>query len=294
MAKSNKIVFEVNGKEYAILKPTAQKNEDATMEYNRVFSKALQSGALLREKLDEFMRHQGLWDDEKQMEYINYISEINEMEKSLQAGGIKLSDAKGIAFDMKSSRLSLQTLIASRNSLDVNTAQGQAENSRFNHLLVSCLVYNDSGEAVYSDVEEYSSKSDDPVAIGAAENFAGQYFGLDNDYEKNLPENKFLSKFKFTDDEGRMIDKEGNFVDFTGRAVDKNGRYVDEEGNFVDVDGNSVDENGNYIVESKPFLDDDGNELGTDGTPIAKEEEPKKEAKKRRGRPKKTESTVET
>ncbi len=294
MVKSNKTVFEAKGKSYAILKPTAQKNEDATMEYNRIFSKALQNGALLREKLDEFMRQQGLWDDDKQLQYINYIAEINEKEKALQKGGIKLSDARKIAFDMKSARAALQSLIASRNALDVNTAQGQAENARFNNLLVSCLVYNESGEQVYPSAEEYLSDADDPVAIGAAENFANQYFGLERDYEKNLPENKFLTQFKFTDDEGRMLDKEGNFVDWTGRAVDESGRYIDKDGNFIDVDGNRVDEKGEYIVDAKPFLDDDGNELGPDGTLIASEEKPKKETKKRRGRPKKTESTVET
>lgn len=282
MAKSNKQVFEVEGKQYAIKKPTARQNEDATMEYNRVFSKALQSGALLREKLDLFMREQGLWDNQKQEKYLQYIAELNDTERKLQEGGIKLSEAKELAFNMKGTRGALQDLIAGRNALDVNTAQGQAENARFNFLLVSCLVYNDTGKNVYNTADEYSEDGESPVAIAAAENFANQYFGLDKDHEKNLPENKFLTQYKFTDEEGRLIDSEGNFIDYLGRRVNENGRYIDENGELTDVDGNRVDENGEYLVEQKPFLDDDGNELGKDGE-VAEKETPKK----KRGRPKK-------
>lgn len=286
MAKSNKEVFEVDGKKYAILKPSSKQNEDATMEYNRIFSKALQNGALLRERLDIFMREQGLWNDEKQKRYIDCIAEINEKEKSLQVGGIKLSEAKEVAFDMKSARAELQSLISNRNGLDVNTAQGQAENARFNYLLSRCLVYNDTGKQVYSDVDEYQAAPDNPVSIAGAEIFANQYFGLDRNYEKNLPENKFLTQYKFTDDEGRLINDEGKLVDYSGKSVDETGRYIDENGDFIDLDGNRVDENGEYLVESKPFLNDEGKEIGEDGEILTKEEEA---TKKKRGRPKKKE-----
>ena len=62
----NKRTFEVDGKEYAVVRPNTRQNEDATMEYNRVFSRSLQNGALLRERLDQFMRQQNLWDDERE------------------------------------------------------------------------------------------------------------------------------------------------------------------------------------------------------------------------------------
>lgn len=233
------------------------------------------------------MREQGLWDNEKQALYIKYISDLNDTEKKLQAGGIKLSEAKELAFSMKGTRSGLQDLIAGRNALDVNTAQGQSENSRFNYLLVSCLVYNDNGDPVYKSVDEYLEDGESAVAIAAAENFANQYFGLDNNHEKNLPENKFLTKYKFTDEEGRLIDSEGNFVDYLGRSVNENGRYINEDGEMIDVDGNRVDENGDYLIEEKPFLDDEGNELGQNGDTLeSKEETPKK----KRGRPKKKET----
>ena len=36
MSNDKKTVFEHDGTEYAIIKPTAKLNEDATMEYNRM------------------------------------------------------------------------------------------------------------------------------------------------------------------------------------------------------------------------------------------------------------------
>ena len=81
----NKRLFSVDEKEYAVLRPTAKQTEDATMEYNRVFSRCLQNGALLRERLDHFMRQQDLWDDERQDQYDALLREINDREKKLSS-----------------------------------------------------------------------------------------------------------------------------------------------------------------------------------------------------------------
>ncbi len=287
---NNKTVFEAGDKEYAVTRPTQKQNETASMEYNRVFSLALKNGALLRESLEKYMRDQGLWDDEKEKSYSNILFEIGERERTLAKGGIKLSQAKQAALEMKTLRATLQALISEKNALDVNTAQGQAENARFNQLLVLCLVYNDTGEQVFDSIDAYNADATEgsPAAIGA-EKFANMYFGLDNDYEKNLPENKFLTKFKFTDEDGRFINQEGKFVDLNGKLVDENGRYIDADGKYVDIYGNPLDAEGEYTFEAKPFLDDDGNPIDEGGASASEEKEEVAEdkPKKRRGRPKK-------
>jgi hypothetical protein len=83
-------------------------------------------------------------------------------------------------------------------------------------------------------------------------------YGLDNDYESNLPENKFLKKYKFVDDQLRLVDKKGRLIDADGKLIDSDNRFIDEEGNFVDKFGNRVDKNGDYVVEQEPFLDENG------------------------------------
>ncbi len=286
----NKRIFEVDSKEYAVLRPTARQTEDATMEYNRVFSRCLQNGALLRERLDQFMRQQNLWDDEREQQYTDLLTQINDREKQLAKGGIKLSEARQLALEMKGIRTALQGLIAQRNSLDVNTAQGQAENARFNYLLVGCLVYNDTGEQFYEDVEDYAKKQNEDnnqVGLIGAEYFANMYFGLEKDYEKKLPENQFLQKYKFVNDELQLINKDGKRVDIVGKRVDESGRYIDDDGNLIDFEGNPMTAEGDYDFKEEPFLDDDGNPVGDDGEPVKSKPKAKATTKKKPGRPKK-------
>ena len=289
----NKRVFEVDGKKYAVIRPTSKHTEDATMEYNRIFSKALQNGALLRERLDQFMRQQKLWDDEREAQYTDLLTQINDREKKLSQGGIKLSEAKQMALEMRGIRAALQALISQRNALDVNTAQGQAENARFNFLLASSLVYNDTGDRIYSSVEDYSEKQaeGDAVGVAGAEHFANMYFGLEKDYEKKLPENKFLQEYKFVNNELQLINEEGQTVDWEGKLVDEYGKYINEKGEYVDYDGNPLSETGLYDFEAKPFLDEDGEPILTEDAKKEDEaSEEKEKPKKRRGRPKKEEA----
>ena len=209
-------------------------------------------------------------------------------------GGIKLSEARNSALQIKSLRTTLQALIAEKNSLDVNTAQGQAENARFNSLLISCLVYNDTGEPVFSSIDDYDASDNSELTATAAEQFANMYFGLDTEYEHNLPENKFLRQYNFIDEDNRLINKDGKLVDVDGRLVDEEGRYVNEKGEFVDFFGNRLGEDGEYLIETSPFLDDEGNELDKNGKVVEKKSSKKDEEapKKRRGRPKKNASPV--
>jgi len=295
MSKKNKAeVFDFKGKSYAILAPTSKVNEDASMEYNRMFSKSLRNGALLRESLDSFMREQNLWDDEQEEQYNSLLADISEKEKVLKLGGIKLSEAKDIAIQLRALRNLVRALIQQRNSLDVNTAQGQAENARFNYLLIHCLVYNDRADdngnfvRVYDTMDDFSSDEEggESVSVLAAEKFAHFYFGLDKDYESDLPENQFLKEHNFSDKDLFLVDDGGRRVDYQGRLIDENLRYVNEENEFVDIHGDRINEDGEPITDRvQPFLDDDGNPIVSD--------EPKQEKapKKRRGRPKKKESS---
>jgi hypothetical protein len=172
---------------------------------------------------------------------------------------------------MKKDREEIRSLISVRTSLDNHSAEGQADNARFNYLVSVCLVYNNHEKQPYfQSMEDYLNRSNEEVAIVGAQHLASMLYGLDNDYELNLPENKFLKKYKFIDDKLRYINKEGKLTDYEGRLVDENGRYVDSEGNFVDKFGNRVDKDGEYVVDTQPFLDDDG-------TPIVLDEDKKDE-----------------
>ena len=71
--------------EVAVLRPDAKVSREAQKVYNRFFRDALESGALLRQKLDGYMTEQGLWNDDKQKEYDKLTSAIINDEKKIKA-----------------------------------------------------------------------------------------------------------------------------------------------------------------------------------------------------------------
>ena len=227
------------------------------------------------------MQEQGIWDDEKETQYNQILEKINEGEKKLSRGGISLSEARGLAIEMRENRSEFRSLIAERSSMDGNTAEGQADNERFAHLLYTCLK-NENGKKVFKSKEEYEESAALPYVVSAAGELAEKLYGLDPDYEKNLPENKFLQAYKFTDHALRLINDDGHLIDIdedgVQRLIDENGRYIeyDKEGEkyFVDRDGSRVSEAGDYEEEFSPFLDDKGKPVEVPGK---EEEEPEEE-----------------
>jgi hypothetical protein len=245
-------------KEFLVKTPSLTDQREAQKIYNQAFTDAIKSKSVVRAKLDDLLEDQGLWNDEKQAKFTLLQRELLEGEKKLAKGGFSLNEAKDLAIKMKGVRDEIRELISVRTSLDNHSAEGQADNARFNYLVSVCVVYNDTKQTYFTNMEDYLNRSTDSVGLLGAQNLANMLYGLDNDYETNLPENKFLKQYKFVDDQLRFINKEGKLVDKDDKLVDENGRFVNETGAFVDKNGNLVDLEGDYIIEFHPFLDDEG------------------------------------
>jgi len=266
--KTEDITIEINGekKTFTVKSPSLTEQREAQKVYNTAFTDAIKSNSVVRAKMDDVLEEQGLWNKDKQNKYNTLQQELIDGEKRLAKGGFALSEAKKLALKMRDVRLEIRDLISVRTSLDNHSAEGQADNARFNYLVSACVVYKDNDKPYFKDLADYMDRQDDPVALQGAQKLANMIYGLDNNFEKNLPENKFLKKYKFVNEDLRFIDKQGRTVDSEGRLVDENGRYIDDEGNFVDKDGNRVDADGEFVVDTQPFLDDEGN-------PVVLEEE---------------------
>jgi hypothetical protein len=271
MAKSNRTKIESedskgNAKVLYLIDPDAKINKKAQLAYNRAFRDALQSGAILRQKLDDVLRDQEIWDDKKEERYNSILKTLQDNEKSIKAGGIKLSDAKDLADEMSVSRDEFRSLISERTSMDSNTAEGQADNARFNFLVFACTK-DTKNQSIFSDVEEYEDNSIEPFALEAARQLAEKLYGLDANYENTLPENEFLKDYGFVNEELKRVDKEGRLISADGEHVDKNGRLIEwqEDGTSVYVDGKGtrLTEDGEYDIDFSPFLDDSGDPVET-------------------------------
>lgn len=261
--------------------PGVKDYREAQLVYNKAFREALESGAILKQKLRDYMKDQGVWDDNKENKYSEILQELNKRQVSLKSGGIPLKQAKEIALEMRRIRAELNDLLSERQVYETNSVEGQADNVRFNHLVV-CCVLNESGQRVWKDIDAYDADGTEEWANEAASELANMLYGLDPDYYKNLTENEFLVQYKFANEDLRLINKEGHLVDSTGRLINEEGRYVayrDGEQYFVNIDGKEITKEGEELIEFKPFLDDEGTPITLGDSPEVVEEVPVKKKK---------------
>lgn len=267
-----------------VKKPGRKELNDSQIVYNKAWRKALDGGAIIRAKLNEYLTEQGVWSDTQQKQYEDFIKQINDRELILKKGGIPLKKAKSIAIELKRLRLEFRDLISERTAYDSNTAEGVADNERFDYLVTACVLDPASKTPVFKNLEDYDERGSEPWAVKAASELANFIYNLDPNYESNLVENSFLKKFNFTDDKGRLVNKDGHLI-----AIDINGneRLIDEDGYYVAVSEDGVeyrvDRDGNKIdtIQESPFLDDDGNPITLDSAVEDKAEDSKKSKKKK-------------
>ena len=290
--------------------PTAIQYRDSQIVYNKAFREALDSGALLRQKINDYMTEQGIWNEKKEEAQKSFIAKIANKEKLLKGGGIKLSEAKQIALEIRDLRDEFKVLLAEKNALDQNSAEGQADNARFAELVRLCIINPGTNQPYFPDQQAYDASADQAWVIEASSELANILYGLDPDYENNLVENKFLKEFNFVNEDLRFINDDGHLVDSEGKLVNEDGRFIayrtkkgkdNQDENdiyFVNALGEevveSVDEDGDTVWVAKslanqkrqPFLDEDGK-------PIAQETQ-EKESKEEEKAEEKTEAKTKT
>lgn len=240
----------------------------------KCWTDCIRDGIMTKKELEKFMKEQDIWNKDKEDEQKKISEEINALEKKLYLGSnngkrLTKSEGKNIAIEMRRKRFELRNLISERMSLEQNTAESLSDNARFDFLVANCTYY-ENGQKVYSNIDDYTEKSDSEIAFAAATALAQMMYSIDKDFEARLPENKFLKMFNFVNDELSLVNDKGETVDTEGRTIDENGYYVNEEGKRVDKDGNLLDENGNYII-SVEYVD----EVDSESEPVTKKSKKK-------------------
>jgi hypothetical protein len=235
----------------------------------KAWNECVNDGIMTKKELQKYMEKHDIWNKEKEKKENDKVKQITEYEKKLylkdgKAKKMKLSEARDIAIKMRIARAELRDLIAERLGMESNTAEALSDNTRFDFLVANCTFDENGQNKVYNSLDDYLEKSDDDVAFAAATALAELMYSIDKDVEANLPENRFLSKFKYVNDDLSLVDKEGHRVDSKGRRVDDDGYYINDENQRVDLEGNLLDEEGNYIP-SVTYTDDSGKIIKPDG-----------------------------
>lgn len=252
----------------AVIRPANKVSTDANMAYNLKLASLMRSGSkntsqrlLLRTELERYLSETGIWTTNDVVEIEALALEIRAHELMLKKGGLKISEGRTIALQMAEKRQLIMEKHAKREQFDSATMESQAENFRFEFLVVRCLVFADTGVSFLKNHDEYVERQDEKAVMEGAGVLASMVYGLETNVYENMFEMKWLKDAGMIDKDGRYVRPDGATTDRYGRLVNKEGRYVNDEGQMVDTFGRSVDEHGNLLVDvSKPFIDDKSGE----------------------------------
>lgn len=212
MAQKLKVEFEVKTKDDEIVKliavkPTQLIKGEAEIVKSRAWGQAATKGAYIRSKVKDIVRDQGLWDETKQKKLEELDRRLLENESKLPdaAGkvkkkGLKLSEIRDAAFQMRRDRAERVLMLTEVTRLDSLTAEGIAENTQFDFLVSKCVL-GQNEKPYFASLEDYLARADDPDAVAAATKFAELFYDYDKDFDKSLVENKFLIERGFVDPE---------------------------------------------------------------------------------------------
>jgi hypothetical protein len=258
---------DIEGKplQLAVIRPINKINQEANMAYNLKVAELIRKGSqsnsqrlLLRAELDEYLAKMGVWTLQDATEVEKLALEIRVHELMLKKGGIKVSEGRALALQMAEKRQLIMEKYAKRQQFDSATVESQAENFRFEYLMVKCLIFADTGLPFVKNHEEYVNRQDEAAIIDGAKILANMIYGLETNMHKNMFEMQWLKDAGMIDDDGRYIRPDGVLTDRDGRLVDQDGRYLNKEGQMVDTFGRLVDERGNLLIDiSEPFIDDE-------------------------------------
>jgi len=266
-------VFEIDGRRLYIKKLNSKMVIEAQKVYTRSFKQAIEDGAILKKSLEDHMRRQGLWDDAKQEEYRELIKLSADIEfKIKNREYTKASELRDKSIELKKIRDKISALMSVRNSMDSVTADGRADNDRFSYFVAACVYDYETKKPVFSSMSDYEEKMETDFAIKCAEKLASHMYGIDEDYEDHLVENRILKRLGLLDEEGYLVNAEGKRVDLEGNLLDAFGSRIDKDGNRVDINNNPLIDDS--VIDDLEFEDDLG--LG-----LEKEEEEKPKTRKR-------------
>lgn len=237
-----------------VVRPNNNTIKNADRYRAKTWNQCITDGVLTKKELAKILKDRGIWSADKEDEQEKIVETLQKLEKKLYLGKdetkkLKLSEAQDTALEMRMLRFQLRELISEKIAMEENTAEALADNAKFDYFVADCTYY-ENGEKVYKSVEDYNQKSSDQIAFSAAGALAEMMYQVDDKFEDNLPENRWLKNHQLVNQDGSLVNDKGDLVDQKGRKINKFGHYLNDDGQRVDIDGNLLDENGNYIEQA--------------------------------------------
>ena len=272
---NHKMTVTIGDKEVTLVvsQPNDKQETDADIYSSQVFAKLAREknedgspAYMVRAKLDEFLRDCGIYTEKDFNNLSDIADRINSLEQKLYAGQMSKKEGRKLAVQLRVARYELLVLLNRKAAYDVNTIEHHCQNARMDYLITECIRLED-GSKLFKSVADYKTDTEiKPHILPCITKLASMVSNYDEDYERKLPENKFLVKYGFCNDALDLVDPE------TGKRVNEDGEFVNDEGELVDSDGNVIDALGNKADrELGDFFDDETSESSGDPEDVVSE-----------------------
>ena len=206
---------------------------------------------LLRSDVDKFLKANGVWTQEDEDNVAKFRTEIEANLAKLNKGGMKRSEGKQLAMEITDKRREIIRIMTKRQIFDDVTIESMAENEKVDYLIYICTVYADSGDNYWDSFEDMKNDKLSEAYRKASIIVAETVYNIDPNFERNLPENKWLHKYGYIDDELNYVDPK------TGERVNRDGKPVKQlEEELKEL----IEKSNSDIKEEAPFIDDDTGE----------------------------------
>jgi len=193
--EKNKLDFEVAGLKLSVKRPNFKQKKQGELVYAKAFKEALKNGAILKASLYDYLKEQGLVSVEKQASLLSLLNKVETNVKKLDNPELKEDEGADLASEIKLDRLTIQSILSVEWSVNQNTAESMADNERFNYF-VSVCTYKEDGKPYFNSVDHYYEEAESEIGIKSATKLSNLLYDVEENYEKNLPENLYLEKIK--------------------------------------------------------------------------------------------------
>ena len=216
--------FTHNDKEYAVIAPSLGVVRESKYTYSRYFTEYLKEGFLTRKKMQSLMM------ESSQSIYEDYVNRRADLLKSMTDVEVLMDktdnaeDLENLANILNSYRQMVLQEDTTMTDIFNNTADQMAEDERINFLVLS-IIRNKDLSKIWEKEEDFLNQDDMEFLEACKYQVMCVEYGLNSDWNKDLPEVKALEKANRIRKEQSEI-KEQEIKDQLDKIIDE---HIEEE-----------------------------------------------------------------
>lgn len=171
--------------------------------YRQYFSSAIRAGILTNAEANKLLSDREIWGDDNEDVARDLRVKIKDLEDMLgEDSNITEKKGKNVCQQLKKLREELNRTTRVYTSVTDNTAESLAHEARLRYYASECVVDDETGDKIFSDLDDYENRMNEQAALAAYReamiaNFE-RILGVDmpNDLGAQYPEDKWLAELE--------------------------------------------------------------------------------------------------